>query len=216
MNNVRNRDAELRETVEHVYNICSNLREVLNKEETINDDHSSVLHKHFRLNDGFVDVVGRIIELAFSNNDWASFVTSVAKNETSFSDALLNMSINLAPYIDYGTLYESRQCEREVNIPREIVDVKGDVKRLTKIRIDDSSITLELTVGTEDSSDTESTFFLVNHASEVRIRDLILAHYVLTDEDWKWIYETVLYYLRLSEVAKKKIEEAYAMIKMME
>jgi hypothetical protein len=213
LNNVRNRGAELRETVEHVYNICSNLREILNKEETINDDHGSVLHKHFRLNDRFVEIVSKIIELAFSSNDWASFVTGTAENETSFSDVLLNTSIKLAPHIQYGTLYETRQYERELSIPRGIVDVKGDVKRLTKIGIDDSSIVLELSVETGDSSNIESTFFLVNHASEVRIRDLILAHYVLTDEDWQWIYNTMIHYVRLSEIAKKKIKEAYTFIR---
>jgi hypothetical protein len=215
LNNVRNRDVELYKTVEYVYNICNGLRELLNKDEIINDNHGSVLYEHFRLNDGFVDIVSKIIELAFSGDDWASFVTGATEDEPSFSDVLLDQSIRLVPYIEYRVFYERRQCERELNLPRGITNIK-DVRRLAEILIHDSAIELKLLQETGDSSYAEYFFYLVNYSSEVRIRDLILAHYMLTDEDWQWIYETVLYYLRLSEVAKKKIEDAYAMVKMME
>jgi len=215
MNNIRKLDSDYRRVVEYVYGMRDVLREVFSREENINEDYSDVLHKRYDVDERLLSIVANIVELAFSHADWASFTTTSNTYKDNLADKLLETRIDLVLYISTrNVFYEKKYCDREVRIPQEIARRESTViKKLNSIEVCNTFITLYVTEeGVMRYDDVPMTF--VDYTSSVSIRDLILAHYMLTDEDWQWIYDTMIRYLKLSEIAKKKISEAYTLIRL--
>ena len=212
MGNVRWLDSGYRSVIEHVYGIRDALRGVLDREEKINEDYSDILRKRYNVDERLLSIVANAIELALSRSDWASFTTTSDRYRDDLSNVLLETRISLVPFISPKSIFlEQKYCDREVSIPQEI-DRGQVIKRLNSIEVSNTSITLYISKEGYATRHDNIPMTIADYAYS--IRNLILAHYMFTDEDWKWIYDTMIRYLRLTEIAKKKISDAYIIIKM--
>ncbi|MCI4407806.1 MAG: hypothetical protein JHC26_01850 [Thermofilum sp.] len=216
MGNIRKLDSEYRRIVEYIYNIRDALREVFDREEKINEDYSDILHKRYDVDKRLFNIVANFIELALSHVDWASFTTTNNVYKDNFADSLLDTRIDLMMFVtSKNVFFEKKINDRKVSVPQEMPR-RGDtvIKILNGIEVCNACITLYVTEegSTKRYSNIPMTF--VDYTSTINIRNLILAHYLLTDEDWQWIYNTMAHYLKLSEIAKKKINDAYTLIRL--
>ncbi|WP_288005909.1 hypothetical protein [Thermofilum sp.] len=216
MNRISKLDSGYRRVVEYVYDIRDALREVFDREEKINEDYSDILHKRYDVDVRLLSIVANSIELALSYNDWASFTTTSNAYKDEFSSALLDIKIGLGLYITADIVtYMIKYCDRHVSIPQEITRVeKAVIKMLNSIEVSNTGITLYITEEGSTMRFDNVPMTLVDYAGTVKIKDLVLAHYLLTDDDWQWIYSTMIHYLKISEIAKKKINEAYTLIRL--
>ncbi|MCI4407805.1 MAG: hypothetical protein JHC26_01845 [Thermofilum sp.] len=214
MKNANKLDDGARKVLEYVFEMRSALREVLNKEEEIKVDYNALLHK-YELDERFVNFISYSIDFIFSDVDWASFVTKDGESIGSLRSSVLNRELRLLPDIITNYPKGKRQCDREVNISLEAFGNKSEIiERVTKIEIEGISIVLGIKMITPHPQFAPEVLYLINSNGTTSVKNLILAHYLLTDEDWQWIYDTMVHYVGVSEVAKKKINEAYTIIKM--
>jgi hypothetical protein len=215
MNNIRKLDDGYRRVVEHVYGLRGALREIFNREEKINEEYSGVLHKRYDVDKRLLNIVANSIELALSRADWASFTATNDEYRYYFAERLLETRIDPILFITSKNVFcEKKYCDREVSIPQEIARRGDMIKMLNGIEVCNTSITLYVTKEGSAMRFDNVPMSLVNYTSTIGVRDLILTHYILTDEDWQWIYNIMIHYLKLSEVAKKKISEAYTVIRL--
>lgn len=216
MNNIRKLDSEYQRVVEYIYNMRNVLRNIFDREEILNENYSDILHKRYDVNKRLYNAVANIIELALSYTDWASFTTTSNKHKDIFVNKLLDTGIDPVLFIEYmNAFYARKNCDRNVSIPQEIIREKSTViKKLNGIEVCNTCITLYVTEEDSIMQYDNIQMTLVESTSAITIRKLVLAHYMLTDEDWQWIYDTMIHYLKLSEIAKKKINEAYTLIRL--
>jgi hypothetical protein len=216
MNNIRKLDDDYRRVVEYVYGMRDALREILDGEEKIKEDYSDILHKRYDVDERLLNIVGNSIELALSRVDWASFATTNDKYRDYLAERLLETSIDLAVFSTAKIVfYQKKYFDREVSIPQELTRRGATViKGLNGIEVCSTCITLYVTEEGSAMRYDNIPMHLVDYMSTIKIRDLILAHYILTDEDWQWIYNMMIQYLKISEIAKKKINKAYMVIRL--
>jgi hypothetical protein len=213
VNSVRSAPEAVRRNVERLHGVCGVVREVL-EQPARPADYRGLLRR-YTINGKLLSALDDIIELVFSNGDWAD-LTVGEEGGNGFARSLRNVRIVLLN----GECMDSMQAETEVcrdlRLPQEIERVDGvKYKWLRKVRIRGTGLELSVLYDSRFFYNSTMTINIVDCWGATSVWNLILAHYMLTDWEWEWIYGRMLRFLELSEIAREKFRDAAATLSLL-
>jgi hypothetical protein len=213
--NARSAPEELRGKVDYLREVCSTVREALERPARPADYRG--LLRRYTINGKLLDALDDIIEVMFSNGNWADLTLNKEDSAEAFTRSLREITVVLlngyAGAVDIARALAEVEVDRELHLPREIARVSGlTYKRLMRIGIRGVELALSVVFDSQLFYDSRTTIDLVDEWGKTSVWNLILAHYMLTDGDWEWIYGNVLRFLELSEVTREKVRDVAAVL----